>query len=102
MTEFKDVLSTKRYSSEYWQNRFGQFYLKHNNYDKAIKYFTAAHTKYQQTARVFNGLGQAYLASNDKKQAILNFKRAVELAKESADENLQLYLNQQKKEYYTQ
>jgi len=28
MTEFKEVLSTQRYASAYWQNRFGQFYLK--------------------------------------------------------------------------
>ncbi len=39
MTEFKDVLSTRRYDSAYWQNRFGQFYLKHKDYKNAIKYF---------------------------------------------------------------
>jgi len=39
MTEFKDVLSTPRYGSAYWQNRFGQFYLKHKDYKNAIKYF---------------------------------------------------------------
>ncbi|MFD2561487.1 alpha/beta hydrolase-fold protein [Aquimarina rubra] len=46
MTEFKDVLTTKRYSSAYWQNRFGQFYLKHKDYQNAIKYFKAGLTKY--------------------------------------------------------
>ena len=39
MEEFKDVLSTRRYASAYWQNRFGQFYLKHKDYKNAIKYF---------------------------------------------------------------
>ncbi|WKK67086.1 hypothetical protein [Lutimonas zeaxanthinifaciens] len=38
MTEFEDVLSTKRYDSAYWQNRFGQFYLAHKDYNNAIKH----------------------------------------------------------------
>lgn len=46
MTEFKDVLTTERYASAYWQNRFGLFYLKHKDYPNAIKYFTAGLTKY--------------------------------------------------------
>ncbi len=46
MTEFKDVLTTKRYASAYWQNRFGQFYLKHKDYENAIKYFNAGLAKY--------------------------------------------------------
>ncbi|NQX80573.1 MAG: esterase [Flavobacteriaceae bacterium] len=46
MTEFKDVLTTRRYASAYWQNRFGQFYLKHKDYQNAIKYFNTGLTKY--------------------------------------------------------
>ena len=46
MNEFKDVLTTKRYASAYWQNRFGQFYLKHKDYQNAITYFNAGLTKY--------------------------------------------------------
>lgn len=46
MVEFKDVLVTKRYASAYWQNRFGQFYLKHKDYPNAIKYFNAGLSKY--------------------------------------------------------
>ncbi|NER17611.1 alpha/beta hydrolase-fold protein [Spongiivirga citrea] len=46
MTEFKDVLTTKRYASAYWQNRFGQFYLKHKDYQNAINHFNAGLTKY--------------------------------------------------------
>ena len=46
MTEFADVLTTERYASAYWQNRFGQFYLKHNDYQNAIKYFNSGLTKY--------------------------------------------------------
>lgn len=46
MTEFNDVLTTKRYASAYWQNRFGQFYLKHKDYQNAIKYFEAGLVNY--------------------------------------------------------
>ncbi|PRX56654.1 alpha/beta hydrolase [Flagellimonas meridianipacifica] len=50
MTEFKDVLSTQRYASAYWQNRFGQFYLKHEDYTNAITYFNAGLTKYPNSS----------------------------------------------------
>ncbi|MDG3581164.1 alpha/beta hydrolase-fold protein [Galbibacter pacificus] len=46
MTKFEDVLATQRYASAYWQNRLGQFYLKHNDYENAIKYFNAGLTRY--------------------------------------------------------
>jgi len=46
MEEFKDVLETKRYASAYWQNRLGQFYLKHKDYKNAIKFLENGLTKY--------------------------------------------------------
>ena len=49
MEEFKDVLKTNRYASAYWQNRFGQFYLKHKDYKNAKKYFEAGLAKYPNT-----------------------------------------------------
>lgn len=49
MTEFTDVLSTRRYASAYWQNRFGQFYLKHKDYKNAIKYFENGISTYPNT-----------------------------------------------------
>lgn len=49
MEEFKEVLSTKRYASAYWQNRLGQFYLKYKDYDNAIKHFEIGLKKYPKT-----------------------------------------------------
>ncbi|NVK53431.1 MAG: esterase [Flavobacteriaceae bacterium] len=49
MEEFKDVLKTRRYASAYWQNRLGQFYLKHKDYKNAIKFFETGIKKYPNT-----------------------------------------------------
>jgi len=49
MEEFKEVLTTKRYASAYWQNRLGQFYLKYKDYKNAIKFFEIGLKKYPNT-----------------------------------------------------
>jgi predicted alpha/beta superfamily hydrolase len=49
MEEFKDVLKTKRYQSAYWQNRLGQFYLKHKDYKNAIAFFENGIKKFPGT-----------------------------------------------------
>ncbi len=62
MTKFSDVLSTERYANAYWQNRFGQFYLLHKDYNNAIKYFNIGLTKYPNTnfeAEMKQGLNEA-------------------------------------------
>ena len=67
MDEFKDVLDTKRYANAYWQNKFGQFYLKHNDYKNAIKYFNIGLTKYPNTnfeTEMKQGLSKAKLMTN--------------------------------------
>lgn len=91
MTEFKDVLETRRYQSEYWQNRFGQFYLKYQDYDEAIEHFNTVIDKLEKSARVFNGLGKAYLGKNETALAIVNLKEAIKMAQQNSDKNLQLY-----------
>ena len=67
MTQFKDVLSTERYASAYWQNRFGQFYLLHKDYPNAIKYFSTGLTRYPNTnfeAEMKQGLSKAKSMTN--------------------------------------
>ena len=49
MEEFKDVLKTKRYASAYWQNRLGQFYLKHKDYKNAKIFFERGISTYPGT-----------------------------------------------------
>lgn len=91
MTEFADVLKTKRYQSEYWQNRLGQYYLKNKKYDRAIHFFNKAKLEFEATARIYHGLGQAYLGKSENKIAIDNFQLAVDKAKLSSDEKLDKY-----------
>lgn len=67
MTEFKDVLTTKRYASAYWQNRFGQFYLKHNDYPNAIKYFDTGLTQYPNS-KFEQEMRQGLIKAKSKKE----------------------------------
>ena len=88
MTVFKDVLTTKRYDSAYWQGRFGRFYLKHGNIKTAQQYFAKAIVKYPDTALLYQGLGKVYVAKGNVKLARKNFVIAVALATTSLDPNL--------------
>lgn len=49
MDQFKEVLKTNRYANAYWQNQFGQFYLKHKDYKNAIKFFEIGIKEYPNT-----------------------------------------------------
>lgn len=91
MTEFKDVLETKRYQSEYWQNRLGQYYLKNKSYDNAIEFFNKGRKEFEETARIYNGLGHAYLGKQNRKLAIEYLKVAVDIAIKNSDDKLESY-----------
>ena len=85
----------------FWKNRLGQYYLKYKMYDQAIGFFNKAKKDFEQTARIYNGLGHAYLCKADKKLAIENFKIAVNIAIKNSDDTLGDYqsdLNDAEKE----
>jgi len=94
MTEFKEVLSTKRYQSNYWQNRLGKFYLKNKSYEQAKIHFEYSIKHFLGSAEIYSGLGNIYLAQNKKEQAILNFEKAVELSKKDNDNEIKKYKKQ--------
>ncbi len=94
MNQFQEVLSTRRYASAYWQNRLGQFYLKYNDTDHAIEYFTRGINEYPDpefNSAMHAGLGGAYALKNDIKKAKSHFKEAIKLAKENNDEQYEVY-----------
>ncbi|MEM8998843.1 MAG: alpha/beta hydrolase-fold protein [Bacteroidota bacterium] len=94
MDAFKDVLTTKRYTSAYWQNRFGQFYLKHGDYENAIHYFKIGISQYPERswlAKMHNGLGKAYFKKGNQKLAKSNLKKAMEIARKNKDAQFEDY-----------
>lgn len=100
MKEFSEVLETKRYASAYWQNRLAQFYLKNDAYEDAIRFFEQGISNYREEkylAKMYRGLGQAYLGLGQKKIAKSKFKQAIKIAKENNDPNLDEYLSEFKK-----
>ncbi|NQX82337.1 MAG: tetratricopeptide repeat protein [Flavobacteriaceae bacterium] len=97
INEFKDTAESKRYDSPRWQNIFGQFYLKHKRYTKAINYLKTAILKYpksEEMAEMHYGLGQAYLHQEKETLASSHFEQAIEIAEKSSDQNLETYKKQ--------
>lgn len=88
MTEFADVLITRRYASAYWQNRLGQFYLKYRDAAHAIKYFERGINQYPDTRYMevmHAGLGSSYAILSDKSKAKEHYRKAIQLAREKDD-----------------
>lgn len=94
MNEFKDVLSTERYDSAYWQNRLAQMYLKHNDINAAIPFFKNGINKYgdsNELAEMYFGLSKIYNQKNDRNGAISNIKKAIKIAQKNSDSSLETY-----------
>jgi len=88
MNEFSSVLSTPRYDSAYWQNRFAQFYLTHQQSKSAISYFTTGISKYPTSDLVpvmYLGLGDAYQIDENESQALTSYKAALKLTPDSKE-----------------
>lgn len=97
MSEFEDVLATRRYASAYWQNRLAQYYLKYESFDKSITFFERGINEYpddRYMAAMHVGLGSAYFGSGDKKLARKYLKKGVELAQVSDDPKLEEYIKE--------
>lgn len=97
MTAFADVLTTPRYASAYWQNRFAQFYLKHNDLENAIHYFNEGIEDYPDDkfmAEMYSGLGTAYFNKNNKKLARRNYNKAIAAAEKNSDSKVEFYREQ--------
>lgn len=94
MTEFEDVLSTRRYANAYWQNRLAQYYLKYQSYDKAILFFNRGISEYPEDkymAQMYAGLGASYLGKGDRREARKSLKKAVAIAEKNGDQELESY-----------
>jgi len=95
--EFKDTAESKRYDDARWQNMFGQFYLKHKQYNKAKSYLKKAILKFpksEEMAEMHNALGQIYAYQKKKTLARLHLKKVIKFAEKSSDQNLETYKKQ--------
>ena len=94
MTEFADVLSTQRYASAYWQNKLGEFYMRHEDYENALTYFNRGITTYvndTQLAEMHHNRGIIHKSLGNFKLAKADLKSAVKIAKSTNDEQLNSY-----------
>lgn len=60
-------------------NRLGYMALKKGNIDMAIVVFRLNVRKYPDSANVYDSLGEAYLKRGDRKKAIENYRKSLEL-----------------------
>ncbi|WP_025665153.1 alpha/beta hydrolase-fold protein [Aquimarina megaterium] len=74
-----------------WGCVFAEFYLKHNQPEKAKELYTFFMNKSPNAARPVNGLGDVYRALKNKKEATMYYQRAIRLGKKNADWRLQEY-----------
>jgi len=94
MSEFKSVLSTKRYDSAYWQNRLGQMYLKHGDFSSALPFFRKGINDYgdsKELAQLYYGLAQINTHLNKHSEAVSAINKSISIAKTKKDENLTTY-----------
>jgi len=89
MTELDFFL--KDYIRDFRYVNYGDFYLKHGNTKAAFTLLEKGVKEYSWSARVFNCYGDVYKAMGDIKNAKLNYKKAIELAKEYSQRGLEEY-----------
>lgn len=65
---------------------FGKYFLFDlNQYDKAVEFFTLNTSNYPTSSRAFEYLGLAYKEAGNKEEAIVNYKKALELSPENKE-----------------
>lgn len=75
-----------------WQTTaFAELYMKHNKQDKAIEIYHLILKNNPESARIYNGLGEAYLQKEEPKKAIDYYKKAIEISEKLKDGNLDAY-----------
>jgi len=71
---------------------FASYYIKHNNYQKAIEVYENLTKKNSNSASLKNAIGDIYYLLKDNITAKLYYKQAIILAKEQKDNKLEDYL----------
>lgn len=82
------------YKWDHWQrflHRYGQFYLKHNQVDKALALFKVTREKFPEEAFAYNDLGDGFRAKGLLEEAKTYYEKAVVLATAAGDPGLEKY-----------
>lgn len=74
-----------------WTSRYGEFYLKHNHPDEAIRLYEILAQRFSNSGRPLHGLGMAYEAKGERVKAKEYYQRAIEKAKANGDNRLSRY-----------
>jgi predicted alpha/beta superfamily hydrolase len=75
--EFDGYLES--FTWDVWFNRYGQYYLQHDELDKAIAMFQDGLVKLPKSALLYSGLGDVQAAKGKKKKALEFYKKALTL-----------------------
>jgi CubicO group peptidase (beta-lactamase class C family) len=81
--DYRSMMTTKdssRYNfSEYECNSLAYYLLRNNKMEEAIEFFTLNTQQFPNSGNVFDSMGEAYLKTGDKENALKNYKRALQL-----------------------
>lgn len=69
-------------NAEYELNSLGYLLLQQNRKDEALKLFQVNANLYPESANIISSLGEGYLKTGDKKNAVTSLERALELNKD--------------------
>ncbi|MGH1366195.1 MAG: alpha/beta hydrolase-fold protein [Calditrichia bacterium] len=76
---------------DFWVKRYADFYITQNQPDKALSVYRAGLQKFPESAMIYNSLGHLYTERGEKSQAKTHFGKALEIATEKKDSQLENY-----------
>jgi predicted alpha/beta superfamily hydrolase len=76
---------------DFWYNRFAQYYVKNNKFDKALNLYKIGLKKFPESLLLNHETGNTYKLQNNLKNARIHFEKAIELAKKNDDSELTKY-----------
>ncbi|MCC9043805.1 serine hydrolase [Myroides sp. M-43] len=82
-------------SGSFYLNNLGYELINSNQIDRAIEIFELAISEDQNNANLYDSLGEAYFLSNNKKKALLNYQKSLEL--DPKNKNAKAVLEKNKK-----
>lgn len=77
VTEFDDFLGTV--SRDFWLDRFASYYLKNNKINKATEIYNNGLSRFPDSAVLYEGLGDVYVATKQSKKAVIAYEKSIEI-----------------------